>query len=109
MSTQPKALQLADALERHPGGAVLDDAATELRRLHAANLDCVDYFNAVKAERDELLEALRQISDYARKDGDIIAQHLGGVARDAIAKALEQAPAPAVQHLPSDDTEGGEV
>jgi len=28
-------------------------------RLHAANIDCVDHFNAIKAERDELLEALQ--------------------------------------------------
>lgn len=35
----------------------------------------------------ELLEALQQISDYARQDGDIIAQHLAGIARAAIAKA----------------------
>lgn len=34
----------------------------------------------------DILAALNQITDYARKDGDIVAQHLGGIARAAIAK-----------------------
>ena len=38
------------------------------------------------AAAPDLLEALQQISDYARTDGDIIAQHLAGIARAAIAK-----------------------
>lgn len=59
----------------------------EEARLRAANIDCVNHFNALMAERNELLAALQQISDYARKDGDLIAQHLAGIARTAIAKA----------------------
>ncbi len=39
------------------------------------------------ASAPDLLKALEQISDYARKDGDMIAQHLAGIARAAIAKA----------------------
>lgn len=31
----------------------------ELKRLRQANLDCLEHFNAIKAERDEMLEALK--------------------------------------------------
>lgn len=58
MSTQPKALLHAEWLERSLTiGA--KEAATELRRLHAANIDCVNHFNAIRAERDQLLSALK--------------------------------------------------
>lgn len=56
--TQPEALRLADALDRAANYDLKNytqQAASELRRLHAANIDCVDHFNALKAERDELL------------------------------------------------------
>lgn len=59
MSTQPKAIVLATKLELH-GTQVMEEAATELRRLHAANIDCVDHFNAIKAERDGLLASLER-------------------------------------------------
>lgn len=58
MSDKPEALRLAESLLLCWGDSRLDEAAAELRRLHAANIDCVDHFNAIKAERDELLEAL---------------------------------------------------
>lgn len=63
MSTRPKAHELADALETPSLGTrqTLDNAAAELRRLHAANVDCVNHFNAIKAERDELLAALDKL------------------------------------------------
>lgn len=62
MSTQPAALRYAEVLENFCLGIGRMDAtgaAAELRRLHAANVDCVEHFNALKAERDELLAALR--------------------------------------------------
>lgn len=61
-------------------------AAAELRRLHAANLDCVEHFNAIKAERDELLEALKlaaKINPY----GSVENAAARDAARAAIAKA----------------------
>ena len=61
MKEQPEALRLADELESYVGRPVCTEAAAELRRLHAANIDCVDHFNALKAERDELLEALKDL------------------------------------------------
>ena len=88
MSTQqPEALRLADALNmsapfvddhiNHAAAAELRrlHAANlsapmvraildELRRLHAANLDCVEHFNAIKAERDQLLGALNLALEY---------------------------------------------
>lgn len=61
MSDQPEALRLADALvaERGLAWRCNTPAAAELRRLHAANLDCVDHYEAIKEERDALLEALK--------------------------------------------------
>jgi hypothetical protein len=68
-----EALFLADELEAPLGTVISSEvdrrAAAELRRLHAANLDCVAWFDAVKAERDELLGALVSFtkSDYIKK------------------------------------------
>lgn len=65
MSTQPEALRLADLLQEqvdvdgHWSREQIDKAAAELRRLHAANIDCVDHFNAIKAERDELAQVAK--------------------------------------------------
>ena len=66
MKTQPEALRLADELcepmPDYPTPTSLEAAAAaELRRLYAANIDCVDHFNAIKAERDELLEVLKDL------------------------------------------------
>ena len=59
MSTQPEALRLAETLERMSLSTQWDkEAAAELRRLHAANMDCIEHFNAIKAERDELFDAI---------------------------------------------------
>lgn len=69
MSAQPEALRLADALDRMSLSTKWDkQAAAELRRLHAANIDCIDHFNAVKADRDLLLEAARDFSEYVRTE-----------------------------------------
>lgn len=63
MSDQPTALMLAATLEEmdrfEKNCTVLTIVAAELRRLHAANLDCVEHYEAVKEERDALLEALK--------------------------------------------------
>ena len=60
MNTKPLALFLADALESSgTTGVQMVDAAYELRRLHAANIDCMNHFNALMDERNDLLEALR--------------------------------------------------
>jgi hypothetical protein len=70
MSKQPEALRLAECLEeldglfRHSPG-MCAEAAAELRRLHAANIDCVEHFNAIKAERDELLAVLKELQESA--------------------------------------------
>ncbi len=87
MSTEPEALRLADALERMSLSTKWDkQAAKELRRLHAANIDCIDHFNAVKAERDELLWALEFL--VAGIEGGVSETYIPLVkARAAIAKA----------------------
>jgi hypothetical protein len=62
MSTQPEALQFADDRPDHTSDDLHQwsiDAETLIRRLHAANIDCLEHFNAIKAERDELLQALK--------------------------------------------------
>lgn len=58
MSAQPEALRLAYSIEGGWCRELGSKAATELRRLHAANMDCIEHFNAIKAERDELLDAI---------------------------------------------------
>lgn len=57
---KPTALTIADELEM---GTLWRSAATELRRIHAANLDCMEWYETVKSERDELLEALKVAVD----------------------------------------------
>lgn len=77
MNKQPEALRLAERLDLYSTGDEhqrdVEQAAAELRRLHEVNA--------------KLVKALMDIYIYARKDGDIIAQHLGGIARAALAKA----------------------
>jgi hypothetical protein len=66
MSDKPEALRLADQLEIMSLSTRWDKAAAaELRRLHAANIDCVNHFNAIKAERDELLAVLKELQESA--------------------------------------------
>ena len=73
MSTQPKALFLADVIDNDPRSKAHHDAtAAELRRLHAF---CEDYAQhkerqdqrvlKLHAQRDALLEALRTLFSYA--------------------------------------------
>mgnify|MGYP003396816072 CR=1 FL=1 len=81
MSDKPEALRLAESLLLCWGDSRLDEAAAELRRLHAANIDCVNHFNAIKAERDELLKALDDIAAYYPNSW------ASDTARAAIAKA----------------------
>ena len=96
---QPEALRLADSLQ--DGTYLLsierDNTAAELRRLHAANLDCIAWYESVKAERDELLKALLQlVEDLEMRSNWKIADEKGVVdcgngvylkARAAIAKS----------------------
>jgi hypothetical protein len=68
MSDKPEALRLAESFETDfkSDSHNFDDmiqAAAELRRLHAANIDCVEHFNAIKAERDELLAVLKELQE----------------------------------------------
>lgn len=58
---QPEALRLARELEGVYPVNIQDQeaAAAELRRLHAANLDCMAWYEAAKAERDDLLAVVR--------------------------------------------------
>ena len=74
-SQQPEALRLAKILEDHYFYSDTNEAAAELRRLHAENSDygaTIDYLTsetagqigeivALKEQRDELLEALREM------------------------------------------------
>ena len=100
---QSKALRLAKILEDHYFYADTNEAAGELRRLHAENEDfraTIDHLTrenagqigeivALKAQRDELLEALRRIADTSANQSGTGAQwvHWVDQARDAIAKA----------------------
>lgn len=61
---QPEAIRLADNLGKQ--WTLLSDqvkAAAELRRLHAANVDCMAWYEAIKSDYDRLQaehEALRK-------------------------------------------------
>lgn len=57
MTTQPEALRLADALEKHLGGNTATKAATELRRLHEANTELLA---ALKQGVDETLDYIKR-------------------------------------------------
>ena len=100
---QPEALRLAGILRDHYFYADTNEAAAELRRLHAENEDygaTIDYLTcenaeqigeivALKAQRDELLAALRRIADTSANQSGTGAPwvHWVDQARDAIAKA----------------------
>lgn len=58
---QPEALRLAGELSR-AWQPTAQQAAAELRRLHAANLDCMAWYEVAKSQRDELLAALQRLS-----------------------------------------------
>lgn len=66
---QPEALWLADELENAAGDYFAFHkklgygASAELRRLHAANVDCMEWYEAIKSDYDKLKaehEALRK-------------------------------------------------
>ena len=86
MSAQPKALFLADVIEADPTSAAHhDEAAAELRRLHAENESLHEkYHTAIKqaitkrtnellAQRDALLEALQAL--YDEQNGPPLIRH----------------------------------
>ena len=81
---QPKALRLARELEGVYPVNIQDQeaAAAELRSLLAANIDCVAWYEAVKAHREELLKAL---NDYRAKAHELTVQ------RDELVEAANDA------------------
>ena len=88
MIGKPIALHLADELEHSHGHALALNAAAELRCLHAANIDCVDHFNALMKERNELLQALKYLVAVYDKGTCGTTVEIGfNNARSAIAKA----------------------
>lgn len=59
MSTQqPEALRLASALDVVWAGGIAPAAAAELRRLHAANVDCMAWYEAIKSDYEALRKAV---------------------------------------------------
>ena len=113
--SKPEALRLADLIRSRHGNDINDEAAAELRRLHAANeqlatevanrnrraLDGDEavfalanvhaYYEKLEAQRDALLEALKELMVAADRVSAEPVTWLGK-ARAAIAKA-EGAPA----------------
>lgn len=81
----PIALSLAEHLENTLQSPLHGKAADELRRLHFTNLSCVRQFNAINAERDELLQVLKELASFV--DADIVDADIGHKVRAAIAKA----------------------
>ena len=66
MTTQPEALRLADALEKHSG---IYQAANELRRLHEANTELLAALKAVvvKIHAGATLGAMKDAQDAINK------------------------------------------
>lgn len=109
---QPEALWMADALETTNGLFVKNQAAAELRRLHAMNVewhekaatwlaspeaaqrlagyqDLAQRLNAVEQQRDELLEALKACDEAMSYMSEYdIPLTLPGHVKAAIAKAI---------------------
>ena len=49
MNTQPKALRLADDLDKYlPNNQISDEAAVELRRLHEVNQELLESLNKMR-------------------------------------------------------------
>jgi len=101
---QPEALRIADLLEVFGTNELAKKTAAELRRLHveneaqkkalrayrclhAANLDCLERYKAVKSERDELLEAIAGLVGCIDHGSENPTEKLDA-ARAAIAKAI---------------------
>ena len=100
---QPEALRLAKILEDHYFYSDTNEAAAELRRLHAENsnfratcdhltrenAEQIGEIVALKEQRDELLAALRRIADTSANQSGTGAPwvHWVDQARAAIAKA----------------------
>lgn len=62
MSTQqPEALRLASALDVVWAGGIAPAAAAELRRLHAANVDCMAWYEAIKSDYEALHKAVTKL------------------------------------------------
>jgi hypothetical protein len=110
MTTQPEALRLADELRAAPERSRTSfEAAAELRRLHAENQRLVAevanrnrraldgdlaviamenthaYYDGLKAQRDELLEALKLARSIIGHPDDAHSQMI-----DAVIKAVEE-------------------
>ena len=62
---QPEAIWLAEALDEmdhcfsRPGAC--GEAAAELRRLHAANVDCMAWYEAIKSDYEALHKAVTKL------------------------------------------------
>ena len=62
---QPEAIWLAEALDEmdhcfsRPGAC--GEAAAELRRLHAANVDCMAWYEAIKSDYEALRKAVAKL------------------------------------------------
>ena len=54
---QPEAIRLADALIT-PYTECNSEAAAELRRLHAANMDCMAWYESIKADYEAMRKAV---------------------------------------------------
>lgn len=62
MKQQPGALRLADWLEdQYDPTHYQEMSAAELRRLHAANVDCTAWHEAIKADYEALRKAVAKL------------------------------------------------
>lgn len=90
MKKQSYAHELADELDDWSDGPdthlLTEKAATELRRLQEANVDCTDHFNALKKDFDDLRAENEQLKANKQIQSNV-AGDLGKALRDLIEKA----------------------
>ena len=90
MKNQSYAHELADELDDWSDGPdthlLTEKAATELRRLQEANVDCTDHFNALKKDFDALRAENEQLKANKQIQSNV-AGDLGKALRDLIEKA----------------------
>ena len=55
---QPEAMRIADLFEVFGTNELAKKAAAELRRLHAANVHCTAWYEAIKADYEALRKAV---------------------------------------------------
>lgn len=72
----PTALALAEQLEKTLQSPLHGKAADELRRLHAANIDCVNHFESMQAELVSIKQAITDPENQPSQFGTVTVDYM---------------------------------